>query len=83
MKIYKDKPYWLDKPSNVNKILYVLYAVCFLLLIVDFFYHKHVHFSFENWFGFFAWFGFLAYMFIIFSSKALRKILKRDEKYYD
>ena len=83
MKIYKNKAYWLDKQSNVNKILYILYAVCFLLLIADFFYHKHTYFSFENWPGFFAWFGFLAYCFIIFSAKLFRKFVKRDERYYD
>ncbi len=83
MKTYKDKSYWLDDQSNISKILYILYFVCFLLLIADFFYHKHTHFSFENWFGFFAWFGFLAYSCIIFSAKLLRKIIKRDENYYD
>ena len=83
MKIYKDKPYWLDQTSNIDKLLYVFYMVCFILLIADFFYHKHTYFSFENWFGFFAWFGFLAYTGIIISAKLLRKILKRDEHYYD
>jgi len=83
MKSYKDKPYWLDQKSNINKILYILYAACVLLLIVEFFYHKHTYFSFENWLGFYAWFGFLAYTFIIISAKLLRKLIKRDEHYYD
>ena len=83
MKIYKDKNYWLDEPGNVNKLLLILYVVCFILLVADFFYHKHTYFSFENLHGFFAWFGFLAYNFIIFSAKLFRKIVKRDEDYYD
>lgn len=79
----KDKKYWLDKPSNINKIIYVLYVGCAGLLLLDFIYHKHIYFQFENWFGFYAWFGFLAYTAIVLSAKLLRKIIKRQENYYD
>ena len=79
----KDKKYWLDKPSNINKIIYVLYASCAGLLLLDFIYHKHTYFQFEHWFGFYAWFGFLAYTAIVMSAKLLRKIIKRQENYYD
>ena len=77
------KNYWLDQEKNVNKLVYVLYIVCALLLLVDFIYHKHVHFDFEGWIGFYAWFGFLAYTFIVISAKLFRKIVKRQEDYYD
>lgn len=77
------KDYWLDQAKNVNKLVYVLYTVCALLLLVDFIYHKHVHFDFEGWIGFYAWFGFLAYTFIVISAKLFRKIVKRQEDYYD
>ena len=74
---------WLDDPRNVTRIVYVLYAACALLFIADFFYHKHVHFEFEEWIGFYGWFGFFSYMFIVLSAKQLRKLLYRDETYYD
>jgi len=77
------KTYWLDQPRNVDKIVYALWAVCALLILLDLVYHKHVHFEFEHWFGFYAWYGFLAYCSIVLSAKALRRILKRDEDYYD
>lgn len=83
MKNNNDKKYWLDQSSNINKILFVLYMACALLLIVDLLYHKHAHFNFENWFGFYAWFGFLAYTFIVMSAKLFRKFIKREENYYD
>jgi len=82
-----NKKYWLDQPKNVNKIVYLLYAVCAALLLVELyifiFGHKHGHFDFENWFGFYAWFGFLAYISIVMSAKLFRKLIKRKEDYYD
>jgi purine-cytosine permease-like protein len=78
-----NKKYWLDQPKNINKIVYLLYAACVGLLIVEFFYHKHGHFDFEQWFGFYAWFGFIAYISIVMSAKLFRKFIKRKENYYD
>ena len=78
----KDKKYWLDEPSNINKIVYSLCAICAVLALLDFIYHKHINFSFENWFGFFSWFGFIACVVLVLLAKQMRKILKRDEDYY-
>ena len=78
-----DKKYWLDKPGNVNRLVYTLYAACAVLVLVDFLYHKHVNFSFESWFGFFSWFGFIACVALVLVAKKMRKLVKRDEDYYD
>jgi hypothetical protein len=75
--------YWLDEPKNVTKIVYGLVLVCLALLAGDFFYHKHVHFAFEGFWGFYALAGFVSYVFLIFSAKLLRKLVKREEDYYD
>lgn len=77
-----EKKYWLDKPDNVNRLVYVLYAVCAVLILLDFLYHKHVNFPFEGWFGFFSWFGFIACVVLVLLAKKMRKIVKRDEDYY-
>ena len=79
----KQKKYWLDKSKNVDKIVYLLYADCAALMLVDLFYHKHGHFSFEHWFGFYAWFGFIACVVVVLSAKILRILVKRKEDYYD
>jgi hypothetical protein len=50
---------------------------------VDFFYHKHGHFAFEETFGFFPAFGFLAFVALSLCAKLLRKVVKRREDYYD
>lgn len=78
-----DRERWLDRPRNVTRLVYGLYALCAALLLADLFYDKHVHFAFEHWFGFFALFGFGAYVFIVLSAKALRRLIKRPEDYYD
>lgn len=80
---HPDKKYWLDDSANVNKLILALVVICALLVLVDFFYHKHVHFAFETWFGFFAWFGFGMCVALVLIAKQLRKILKREENYYD
>ena len=53
------------------------------LIIADLFYHKHVVYDFENWFGFYGLFGFFLPVVLVLLAQALRKILMRDEDYYD
>jgi len=67
----------------INFVVYSLYALCAGLLLFDVFHHKHGHFGFEEWFGFYAFYGFIACIAIVLSAIQLRKILMRDEDYYD
>ena len=78
-----EKKYWLDDPRNVNKLVYGVYAVCALLGLADFFYHKHTHFDIEKLPGFYGFFGLAAFTSLVYSAKGLRLILKRREDYYD
>lgn len=78
------KKYWLDESRNVNKLVGLLIATCIGLALFDALYTKHGHFTFEESLPvFYGVFGFLAYCFIVLSAKALRRVLKRDEDYYD
>lgn len=83
MKNNKEKKHWLDQRKNINKLVYLLYFACGILFLLEFVYHKHGHFQFEQWIGFYAWFGFLAYISIVMAAKLLRKLIKRSEDYYD
>lgn len=74
---------WLDRPENVNKIVWLLWLACTALVIAEFFYHKHPYFGFDGSFAFYAWFGFVAYCVIVLSAKGFRRLVKRDEDYYD
>jgi hypothetical protein len=80
---HSGKKHWLDQPANVNKLILALVVICALLALADLFYHKHVHFAFETGFGFHAWFGFGMCVALVLIAKELRKILKRQENYYD
>ena len=77
------KRYWLDDKRNVQKVFWALIAVCALLFLSDFFYHKHVIYAFEDWYGFFGLFGFIGSFLLVLAARELRKILMRDEDYYD
>ena len=77
------KRYWLDEPRNVRTIYRALIVVCALLLLADAVYHKHVILAAEAWFGFYGIFGFVACVGLVLAAKELRKLLKRDETYYD
>lgn len=73
---------WLDDMGNVKRLYQGLIAVCVLLFAADFIYERHGHFSFEHLWGFYGLFGFIAFSIVIFGSKALRVLIKRDETYY-
>ena len=75
--------YWLDDIRNVHKLFWALVVVCAVLFVSDAFYHKHVVFKFENWFGFFGLFGFFLSFALVLTAKEIRKLLKRDEDFYD
>ena len=75
--------YWLDKPRNVNKVYWILCGICALLAVADFFYAKHPVFSVEAFPVFYGIYGFICFVFIVFAGKYLRKLVMRDEDYYD
>lgn len=78
-----EKEYWLDKKANVDLIWKLVVATCALLFAADFFYHKHVYFDFEHWYGFYGVYGFFGCVALVLAAKQMRKVLKRDEDYYD
>ncbi len=73
-----------DNPRNVKILLMLLFGGCLALVIINFFVHKHGHYSWEEWSGFYAAYGFIACVGLVLASKyVLRKIVKRREDYYD
>ncbi|MBO1225524.1 MAG: hypothetical protein JYX80_13960 [Candidatus Scalindua sediminis] len=73
-----------DNPRNVKILLMLLFGGCLVLMIINFFFSKHAHFSWEEWSGFYAAYGFVACVCLVLAAKyVLRKIVKRGEDYYD
>jgi hypothetical protein len=79
----EDEKGFFDKPANVKRIIQVLMLLSGLSVVADFFYHKHVDYDFQGWIGFDAVYGFIACVLLVLAAKQLRRILMRDEDYYD
>lgn len=79
----RDDKHFFDQPRNVKLLLRVFYAVCAALLVADFLYHRHVYHAFEAVPGFYALFGLAACVALVLAAKEMRKILMRDEDYYE
>jgi hypothetical protein len=79
----EEKKYWIDDMHNVYKIFWAVVIACAILFLSDAFYHKHVVFDFENWFGFFGLFGFTVSFVLVLVARQMRKIIMRSEDYYD
>ena len=73
---------WLDHRHSTRIIIGTLSVSCFVLLLVDFVYHRHGHFMIEEVPGFFALYGFLMFSLIILGATTLRYFVKRREDYY-
>jgi hypothetical protein len=79
----KDDRRWLDEPRNVTRIVYGLTALSALALVADLLYSKHPHFDVERWPGFYAIYGFTGSVALVLVAKWLRRLLRRDEDYYE
>lgn len=79
----EQKKYLFDNPRNVALVVRSLYLVCIVLVLLDFFVHRHISVAWESFPGFYALFGFIACVAIVLISIVLRKLLRRKEDYYD
>jgi hypothetical protein len=83
-KSQNEKKYLFDNPRNVKILLRSFFSSLVVLLIIEFFVHKHPHFGCEGWLEFYAIYGFVACVALVLAAKyILRPIMKRREDYYD
>ena len=74
---------YLDRPGAIRKLWIILFIICALTVVPDFFLEREPHFSVDHYFGFYALLGFIACAVSILVAKAVGFILKRKENYYD
>ena len=74
---------YFDRPEVIRKLWILLYVVCGLTVVGEFFIHRHPHFAYDNYFGFFAVLGFVACALLIILAKGIGFFLKKKEDYYD
>ena len=83
LSVSDEKLYLFDKPKNVQRLMRGFYASCVLLVLAEFVIHRHVVHPWEGLFGFHALYGFVACVVLVIIATEMRKLLMRDEDYYD
>jgi hypothetical protein len=73
----------LDSKTAGRRAVWAIVIVGVVSVLVDFTYTKHGHLPVENWIGFHAGYGFVSCVALVFAARGLRRILMRDENYYD
>lgn len=71
------------KEETTKRMLLIFYALCIGLFAADFIIHRHIYHDWENLPGFYAIFGFAACVVLVLIATQMRKVLMRDENYYD
>jgi len=83
MKAQGEKERFLDKQENVDRLLWGATVVGVLILLVDFFFHRHSYHPWERLWGFYGIFSVVAIVVLVQLAKVLRKLVMRDEDYYE
>ena len=73
----------MDSRAFGTRVFWVVAALCVVVTFADLFYEKHGHYDAEHWFGVHGLYGFVSCVLLVLAAKELRKLLKRDEDYYD
>jgi len=79
----KNKKYLFDKPKNVKLLIRALYASCFVLFTLDLVIDRHIYHPWEEFIGFYAFYGCLSCVILVLIAREMRKVVMRDEDYYD
>ena len=74
---------YFDQPASKKFLWRFMWGLCLLTVVLEFFIHRHPHFSQEDFFGFYALLGFIACTLCILVAKGLGFFLKAEEDYYD
>jgi hypothetical protein len=83
MKPDGERERFLDRQSNVDRLLWGFTVLGVLVLAVDLFFHRHIYHSWEHLWGFYGIFGAVGIVVLVQLSKVLRKLVMRDEDYYE
>jgi len=78
-----NKQYIFDNPKNVKLLVKALYACCFILFTLDLVIHRHIYHPWEEFTGFYAFYGCLACVVLVLLAREMRKVVMRDEDYYE
>ena len=76
-------PTGIDSPESGALAYKVGVGICVVLFLADMVLSTHGHFAFEAFPGFELVYGFVSCVVLVLAAKQLRRLVKRDEDYYD
>lgn len=79
----QDDGYWVDRRGRMTLLYRALWGLCAVFAAADFFFAHHPVFKIEGFPVFYGLFGFIATIGLVLGARALRRIVRRDEGYYD
>ena len=74
---------FLDRPANQRRLRRVFYALCAVLVALEWLVHRHAEHPWEGAFAFYAVYGFVACVVLVLAAKQMRRVLMRREDYYE
>lgn len=78
-----EAPHIWDDPRNVNRLFYLFYVLCGILVLADFVIHRHALHPMEHLPDFYPLWGFVGITVLVLVARVLRRLVKRPEDYYE
>jgi len=79
----EERNYLFDNPRNTRRVIRGLVAACLILAGLDLVLHRHGAHPWEGVIGFYSLYGFVACVILVLLAKEMRKLVMRDEDYYE
>ena len=79
----EERKYLFDNPRNTRLVIRSLVAACVILAGLDLVLHRHGEHPWESVIGFYSLYGFVACVILVLLAKEMRKLVMRDEDYYE
>jgi hypothetical protein len=78
-----EQPGMWDEERNRKRLFGVLYAVCAILVVLEFVIHRHIEHPWEHLPEFYPLYGFVGIVLLVLGARVLRRLVMRSEDYYD
>ncbi|MBC3765517.1 hypothetical protein [Neptunicella marina] len=77
-----NKTHFFDSEKNVKWVIRALYICCGVLFALDFIVNRYSKHPWEWIWGFYPVYGFVGCVILVVVAKWMRKLVMRDENYY-
>ncbi len=78
----QERQYLFDRPRNIKRVLYGLYAACTITLLLELVVHRHTEHPWEGLPGYYPAYGFVGCVILVLVAKWMRRFIMRPEDYY-